>query len=76
MTAGGGTANTAFLDGALGGKPNARAAQVDATFWIEHVEGEDGAPDFLQLQYRQTVFLEFYGFFWPHVTVATLRKVG
>jgi hypothetical protein len=44
--------------------------------WIEHVQGADGAPDFLQLQYRQTVFLEFDGFFWPHVTVATLRKAG
>jgi hypothetical protein len=72
VTCGGGTANTAFLAGSAAG-PNANAAQVDSTFWIEHVQG-DGEPDFLQLQYRQTVFLEFDGLFWPHVSVATLRQ--
>jgi hypothetical protein len=73
VTAGGGTANTAFLAGGPAG-PNALAAQVDSTFWIEHVQGSGGEPDFYQLQYRQTVYLEFEGFFWPHVSVATLRK--
>jgi hypothetical protein len=76
VTAGGGTANTAFLEGGTSRLANARTAQVDATFWIEQIKGEQGAPDFLQLQYRQTVFLEFDGFFWPHVTVATLRKMS
>jgi hypothetical protein len=75
VTCGGGTANTAFLAGAADGSPNARAAKVDSTFWIEHVQGQ-GEPDFLQLQYRQTVFLEFDGFFWPHVSVATLRQAA
>lgn len=76
VTIGGGVANTAFLIGAAGVTegPNALATEVDATFWIQMVQGRDGAEDFLQLQYRQTVFLEFAGFIWPHVTVATLRK--
>lgn len=69
--AGGGTANTAFLQGAAGGQPNADAAVVKATFWIETVAGN---PEFVQLQYTQTVLLNFAGLSWPHVTVATLRK--
>ena len=74
VSCGGGTANTAFLAGGPDSFPNAAGAQVDSTFWIERVQGEGGAPDFLQLQYRQTVFLLFDGLFWPHVSVATLRK--
>jgi hypothetical protein len=70
---GGGTSNTAFLQGAAAG-PNANAALVTATFWIETVQGPAGGPDFLQLQYTQTVLLNFNGLSWPHVTVATLRK--
>jgi hypothetical protein len=72
---GGGTANTAFLGSATdppGG--NANAVEVDATFWIETVAGEEGHPDFLQLQYTQLVQLDFNGLRWPHVTVATLRR--
>jgi hypothetical protein len=74
--AGGGTANTAFLQGVPGGAANANAAQVTAIFWIETVKGENGQPDFLQLQYTQTVMLSFAGFTWPHISVATLRKVS
>lgn len=73
--AGGGTANTAFLEAASsppGG--NAQAAQVDATFWIETVADDKGGPDKLQLQYTQLVQLDFNGLRWPHVTVATLQK--
>ena len=66
---GGGTANTAFLG------PNADATFVDAMFWIETVAGTNGKPDFLQLQYSQLVMLDFAGVHWPHVSVATLRKV-
>ena len=73
-TIGGGTSNTAFLAGAAAG-PNAKTVTVSATFWIEHVKGINGAPDFLQLQYTQTVMLVFDdGTKWPHVTVGTLRK--
>ncbi len=70
--AGGGTANTAFLIGSAAG-PNAVAAQVEATFWIETVEG---SPNFLQLQYSQVVLLNFKGLSWPHVSVGTLRKAS
>jgi hypothetical protein len=72
--AGGGTANTAFLQGVPGGAANADAPLVTSTFWINEVKGQDG-PDFLQLQYTQTVLLNFNGLSWPHVSVATLRKV-
>lgn len=65
---GGGTANTAFL--AAG---NANATLMSATFWIETIENSPG-PDVLQLQYSQTVMLDFNNLRWPHVTVATLRK--
>jgi hypothetical protein len=67
---GGGTANTAFLRGGAKG-PNAVAASVTATFWLETLEGQT-APT--QLQYSQTVLLNFNGLSWPHVTVGTLRK--
>jgi hypothetical protein len=67
---GGGTANTAFLKGGAQG-PNAVAASVAATFWLETIEGES-APS--QLQYSQTVLLNFNGLSWPHVTVGTLHK--
>ena len=72
--AGGGTANTAFLEAASappGG--NATAVEVSAIFWIETVK--DGAgQEKLQLQYTQLVQLDFNGLRWPHVTVATLHK--
>jgi hypothetical protein len=73
--AGGGTANTAFLADA-GSPPigNAKAVEVDATFWIETVAGTGGHPDKLQLQYSQLVELDFNGLRWPHVTVGTLTK--
>lgn len=66
---GGGTANTAFLTGAVDGA-NADAVLVTSTFWIETVDGA-AQP---QLQYTQTVLLNFNGLSWPHVTVATLTK--
>jgi hypothetical protein len=72
---GGGTANTAFL--AAGSNPpggNAKAVEVDATFWIETIAGTGGQPDKHQLQYTQLVQLDFNGIRWPHVTVATLLK--
>jgi hypothetical protein len=73
---GGGTSNTAFLED--GKKPpggNADAVEVDAIFWIETVAGAYGEPDKLQLQYTQLVQLDFNGLRWPHVSVATLKKV-
>lgn len=73
---GGGVANTAFLKGSSDEGPNAKAALVTATFWIETIEGAAGGPDVQQLQYTQTVLLNFNGLSWPHVSVATLQKVS
>ena len=67
---GGGTANTAFLKGGADG-PNAVAVSVNATFWLETLQGQS-APT--QLQYAQTVLLNFNTLSWPHITVATLHK--
>lgn len=72
---GGGLANTAFLQGGPAAGPNAQAALVTAIFWIETVQGR-GGPDLLQLQYTQTVLLNFNGLSWPHVTVGTLKKTA
>jgi hypothetical protein len=75
IKAGGGTANTAFL--AASGNPpggNAKATQMEATFWIETIAGTGGQPDKHQLQYTQLVMLDFNGIHWPHVTVGTLVK--
>jgi hypothetical protein len=38
---------------------NANAATVYATFWIEKIAGPNADTSFLQLQYVQTVFLNF-----------------
>lgn len=70
--AGGGTANTAFLAGAPGAGPNAVASLVTSIFWIETITAPEPA---MQLQYTQTVLLDFNGLSWPHVSVATLTKV-
>jgi hypothetical protein len=69
---GGGTANIAFLQGGSDG-PNAVAARVAATFWLETLQG-DTQPR--RLQYSQLVLLNFNGISWPHITVATLHKQG
>ena len=52
---------------------NANAARLDAIFWIEKVQRPDGTY-FMQLQYTQTVILQFLGIDWPHISVATLVK--
>ncbi|HRH79375.1 MAG TPA: heme-binding protein, partial [Cellvibrionaceae bacterium] len=60
---------------------NVKAANMDCIFWIEEVA--DGAGQFLQLQYTQTISLVFprandpqkTPITWPHVDVNTLRKV-
>jgi len=63
---------------------NADAATLFATFWIEKIQGPTAETGFLQLQYVQTVFLNFPvipaagapgpALSWPHVSVATLHK--
>ena len=71
---GGGTDGTAFLQGSVIAGPNASPVAMNAIFWIESVAAEGTDPAFLQLQYTQTVLLNFNGLSWPHVSVATLRK--
>lgn len=53
---------------------NANAVQMDAIFWVEIVERDDG-DTYAQLQYVQRVILDFIGIHWPHISVATLRKL-
>ena len=69
---GGAAANIAFLHGRHHG-PNAVTKSVTATFWLQTFESASVPP---RLQYSQLVLLDFSGMNWPHVTVATLRKVG
>jgi len=68
---GGGVANTAFLAGVPAGGPNADAVLVTSTFWIETISAPEPS---MQLQYTQTVLLNFNGVSWPHITVATLTR--
>ncbi|MGC2529025.1 MAG: heme-binding protein [Candidatus Acidiferrum sp.] len=41
---------------------------------LQFLDPFPGVPKFLQLQYTQTVILNFNGVLWPHVSVATLRQ--
>jgi len=74
---GSGTRNIAFLEGTVQSDntitPNAQAADIDATFWIETVQRDDGTT-FTQIQYSQVVLLNFDKLSWPHVSVATLTQ--
>jgi hypothetical protein len=63
----GGITNIPFVN------TNAKATTMSAIFWIEKVQDSTGSI-FMQLQYTQTVILDFIGIKWPHVSVATLVK--
>lgn len=52
---------------------NANATRFDATFYLETIVQSDGCQ-FVQLQYTQTVILDFLDIDWPHISVATLVK--
>ena len=71
------TAGNAIQAGSVGNIPfldhNAKVTQLDAIFWIEKVQPAVGDV-FLQLQYTQTIILEFLDVKWPHISVATLLK--
>ena len=78
---GGGVENSTFLQGAPqqgpNGTSNGQSVLVTATFWIETLADGDplrGIPHTQQLQYTQTVVLNFNNLMWPHVTVGTLVK--
>jgi hypothetical protein len=72
----GGILNIPFINS------NAKATTLNAIFWIETIQGVGGHPDFLQLQYTQTIDLVFPPtgnpdpVVWPHVTINTLQKVN
>lgn len=82
----GGITNTPFLMGGdpVGDKgPNAEAALVYATYWIERLTHPDPQhPPLTQLQYAQMTILNFEVLLmpnqgtvgWPHISVGTLRK--
>lgn len=52
---------------------NANAISMNAIFWIETVQLKGGGT-LLQLQYTQTVVLQFEEINWPHISVGTLLK--
>jgi hypothetical protein len=52
---------------------NAEAISMNAIFWIETVQLPGGGT-LVQLQYTQTVILQFEEINWPHISVATLLK--
>ncbi len=57
---------------------NAAAVSLNSVFWIETVAPPAGSPPgtypTMQLQYTQTVILNFLNISWPHISVATLVK--
>ncbi|QRP47029.1 heme-binding protein [Amycolatopsis sp. FDAARGOS 1241] len=52
---------------------NANATSMTAVFWIEKVS-DPVLGEFLQLQYTQTIILNFLDIDWPHINVGTLVK--
>src|SRR5260221_478916 len=57
----------------LGTIPHGDSVSFSGIFWIETVQNPHNTQ-FLQLQYTQTVILDFIGIKWPHISVATLVK--
>jgi hypothetical protein len=73
------TANPGMLVNIPFVQKNANATALDAIFWVEWVRLPEGRT-FLQLQYVQRVILDFLQLdgktiHWPHVSVATLKRV-
>ncbi|MCB9592796.1 MAG: hypothetical protein H6719_08690 [Sandaracinaceae bacterium] len=64
---------------------NANSNSMTCIFWLEKVRDDATGEEFLQVQYSQTVILDFQvlgangtpvDIKWPHVSVATLREPG
>ena len=61
---------------------NANASKFEATFWIETVLNTETNETFQQLQYSQTIVLDFFPLYkkpgqlieWPHVNINTMIK--
>jgi hypothetical protein len=64
----GGISNIPFLN------KNAQVTNFRAVLYVEHVE-ENNDVSFMQLQYIQSTMLNFDNINWPHVSVATLRRL-
>jgi len=63
-----GISNIPFVD------KNSQVTKLRSVFYVEHVDYAHGGS-FMQLQYIQIVPLNFDNISWPHVSVATLRRV-
>lgn len=67
----GGVVNIPFI------KRQADVTKMKASYWIQELsEKDDNGNPILRLQYSQTVFLDFFGILWPHVSINTLQKVS
>ncbi len=72
----GGIHNIPFIE------KHADCTLFDCTYWIEEVQDEETGSEFLQLQYSQTIHLDFFPQFddpsklitWPQVNINTLVK--
>ena len=49
---------------------NAKATSWETVVWIEHLKNGS-----VQMQYTQTIIIEFFGIKWPHIDVNTLVKM-
>jgi hypothetical protein len=63
----GGIVNIPFI------QANADLKSFSAIFWIETVKNPDGTQ-FMQLQYTQTVILDFDDLKWPHVSMPVFAR--
>ena len=63
-----GISNIPFLD------KNAQVTSLHSTFYVEQIEDSSGTS-WMQLQYIQKIALNFLNINWPHLSVATLRRV-
>ncbi len=63
------TANSGGITNVPFGDKNAKAFSWEIIVWIETLS--DGT---LQMQYTQTIIIEFFGIKWPHIVINTLTK--
>ncbi len=63
------TANNGGITNIPFGNSNAKAISWGVIVWIETLENGS-----IQMQYSQTIMIDFAGVRWPHVVVNTLRK--
>lgn len=54
---------------------HANVKKMNAIFWFQIVRDKKTNEIFKQLQYSQTIYLDFLGMSWPHITVGTLKNI-